>query len=202
MLVLGAGGFAMQLLDDLESVFGSDLTFWSNQPLQSNLITENFSVLQSEDAVLEHFNRYGNEFIIAIGGPMNRKKLCDYFQSLGGRSAIFISPGARISRFAHIEPGAVIAAGTLIEAGVFIGAGALINVGCLITHETKIGSYAELAPGVVVGGAATVGEASFVGLNATILPKISLGASAIVGAGALVNKSFPDKVTIKGVPAK
>lgn len=202
MLVIGAGGLALQLLDDLETVFGKSLTFWSDRPLLTNSISKHFPVLQTEDAVLAHFQKEGPAFVIAVGGPANRKKLQAYFQHLGGVLTSFISPGARVSSYAKIESGTVVCSGVVIEPDVFAGPGSLINVGSIITHETYIGAYTELAPGVVIGGAAHIGEEVFVGLNATILPKITLGNAVVVGAGAVVVSSFPDNVIIKGTPAR
>lgn len=47
-----------------------------------------------------------------------------------------------------------------------------------------------------------IGKNCWIGVNAVILPGVSLGDNVIVGAGAIVTKSFPDKVTIAGAPAK
>lgn len=42
----------------------------------------------------------------------------------------------------------------------------------------------------------------WIGMNAIILPNVHLGNNVIVGAGAVVTKSFPDNVVIAGNPAK
>ncbi|MDX9856234.1 MAG: DapH/DapD/GlmU-related protein [candidate division Zixibacteria bacterium] len=41
-----------------------------------------------------------------------------------------------------------------------------------------------------------------IGVNATILPGITIGADALVAAGALVTKDVPEKKIVAGVPAK
>jgi len=49
----------------------------------------------------------------------------------------------------------------------------------------------------------TVGEDSWIGMNSVILPGVTLGPQTIVGAGAVVTKSFPQgHVVIAGNPAK
>jgi UDP-2-acetamido-3-amino-2,3-dideoxy-glucuronate N-acetyltransferase len=40
-----------------------------------------------------------------------------------------------------------------------------------------------------------------IGSNATILPEITIGVSAVVGAGALVTRDVPDFAVIAGNPA-
>jgi acetyltransferase-like isoleucine patch superfamily enzyme len=41
-----------------------------------------------------------------------------------------------------------------------------------------------------------------IGSNATILPGLTIGTSALVGAGAVVTKDVPDFAIVAGVPAK
>ncbi len=48
-----------------------------------------------------------------------------------------------------------------------------------------------------------IGKNCWIGMNSVILPGVVLGDSTIVGAGAVVTKSFPQgNVTLAGVPAK
>ncbi len=47
-----------------------------------------------------------------------------------------------------------------------------------------------------------VGFGADIGTNATILPGVSVGANAIVGAGAVVNADVPDYAVAAGVPAR
>ena len=48
----------------------------------------------------------------------------------------------------------------------------------------------------------TIGKRCWIGANAVILPGVQLGDDVIVGAGAVVTKSFPSSSVIAGVPAK
>jgi maltose O-acetyltransferase len=42
----------------------------------------------------------------------------------------------------------------------------------------------------------------FIGMGALILPGVTIGDNAIIGAGAVVTKDVSAGVTVKGVPAK
>lgn len=48
-----------------------------------------------------------------------------------------------------------------------------------------------------------IGKSCWIGINAVILPGVTLGAHTIVGAGAVVTKSFPEgSCVLAGVPAR
>jgi acetyltransferase-like isoleucine patch superfamily enzyme len=47
-----------------------------------------------------------------------------------------------------------------------------------------------------------IGRDCWIGANAVILPGVALGDGVVVGAGAVVTRSFPSRVVIGGVPAE
>ena len=92
--------------------------------------------------------------------------------------------------------------------------------GCYIQggrNPIKIGDNTIFAPGVKIISAnhdpkdlnkqieaepIEIGKHCWIGANAVILPGVKLGDRAIVGAGAVVTKSFPEDALLVGVPAK
>ncbi|MGT2874994.1 DapH/DapD/GlmU-related protein, partial [Streptococcus gallolyticus subsp. gallolyticus] len=48
----------------------------------------------------------------------------------------------------------------------------------------------------------TIGDNAWFGGGVTILPGVTLGDNVVVGAGAVVTKSFGDNVVLAGNPAK
>ena len=92
--------------------------------------------------------------------------------------------------------------------------------GCYIQgiNNIYIGDYSIFAPGVKIISAnhdkndyhshdtskspIKIGKNCWLGANSVILPGVELGDNVIVGAGAVVTKSFPDNVILGGVPAK
>jgi maltose O-acetyltransferase len=103
-----------------------------------------------------------------------------------------------------------------------IGRGCLIEVGCTLDLEDRltigdrvtIGSEAmlltsshEIGPkehraGNMVRGPVTVGDGAWIGPRCVILPGVTIGAGAIVTAGALVNKDVSPDTRVAGTPAK
>jgi acetyltransferase-like isoleucine patch superfamily enzyme len=59
-------------------------------------------------------------------------------------------------------------------------------------------------PGYKLEGAkpVTIKKGARIGINVTILPGVTIGRSAVIGAGAVVTKDIPDNALAVGVPAK
>jgi acetyltransferase-like isoleucine patch superfamily enzyme/dTDP-4-dehydrorhamnose 3,5-epimerase-like enzyme len=133
-----------------------------------------------------------------------------------------IGRGTRIWAFAHVLPGAVIGADcnicdhTFIENDVHIGDRVTIKCGVhlwdgiTIEDDVFIGSNAtftndpyprskrrprQLARTVVRKGAS-------IGANATLLPGITVGQQAMIGAGAVVTGDVPPLAIVTGNPAR
>jgi UDP-2-acetamido-3-amino-2,3-dideoxy-glucuronate N-acetyltransferase len=87
----------------------------------------------------------------------------------------------------------------VIEDGVFIGHGVMFTNDLYPRAANADGSLQTeqdwtVIPTVVKAGAS-------IGSNATILCGNTIGASAIVGAGAVVTRDVPDYAIVAGVPA-
>ena len=94
-----------------------------------------------------------------------------------------------------------------------------VSVNCYIQalNGVEIGEDTIFAPGVRIISAdhseldlhdyvrdepIRIGKRCWIGANAVVLPGVELGDRVIVGAGAVVTKSFPGGCVIAGVPAK
>lgn len=91
---------------------------------------------------------------------------------------------------------------------VTIGDGVLMGSNILITDHSHGGTTREeltMNPGsrpLVSKGPVVIGDHVWIGDNAIILPGVTLGEGCVVGAGAVVTKSFPAYSVIGGNPAK
>ena len=204
MLILGAGGFARQLLEIVAQLEQLDHLAFYEDDASAQLLLSRFQVLTSEEQVLRYFDEIrDSRFALGIGAPDLRRRFDQRFSALGGTLTSLVSPYARLARFdVTIGDGATILTGAVIETSVRIGRGCLVNLNATIAHDSVVGDYAEIAPGACISGNCRIGEGARIGSNATLLPGVTVGDHAVVGAGAVVTKDVPSRMLAAGVPAQ
>lgn len=149
-------------------------------------------------------NRAELGFCIAIGNPHGRVriKLHDWLVSEGLRPISVAHPTAHIAANATIGPGAQILAGAIVAEEACLGRQVIINTKASVDHECRLEDGTEVAPGATLCGLVTLQVNAWIGAGATVLPRRTIGADAIVGGGALVNRDVPPGTTVVGVPAR
>src|SRR5499427_976704 len=103
-----------------------------------------------------------------------------------------------------------------------LGAGAFLNFNCVILDvvEVMIGDGVQIGPGVQIltadhprdpdlrasglefGRPVRIGRNVWIGASAIILPGVSIGDDAVVGAGSVVTRDVPAGATAVGNPAR
>jgi acetyltransferase-like isoleucine patch superfamily enzyme len=104
---------------------------------------------------------------------------------------------------------------TVIDYGCQIGSRVKIHCNCYIAQYTELEDDAFLAPGVTIANDLFPGRArsadamagpliragAQIGVNVTILPYVTIGVGAIVGAGSVVTRDIPPGTIAYGNPA-
>lgn len=204
MLIVGAGGFALETFEVLNRINSEDkyLFFDDVSKVVRTDVKSRFEVLNSIEEVLSTLGD-NFSFALGVGGPKVRKVLFEKFTKAGGVSKNIICPSVIIGSFNnYIGCGVSIMSNTVITSNVKIGDGVLVNLSCTIGHDVEIGNFTEMCPKVSISGGVKIGENVFIGTGAIILPGLILGNNSIIGAGAVVTKNVPDNKVVKGNPAK
>ena len=205
MLISGTGGFARQLLSTLQrlGIESSRVYFNDVSNDQSDFISKNFTVLRTGEEAAAYLKTTDDRFVLALGGPENRRIVSEKLSKMGGKPVTIIDPTATVSGFdVRIGDGCTILQDVIIETGVTLGKGVLLNLRSIVTHDSVIGDFSEISPAVTILGAVKIGNGCFIGAGAVILPKVVIGNNCIIGAGAVVTENIADDQTVVGVPAK
>ena len=133
-----------------------------------------------------------------------------------------IGSGTRIWQYAVVLPGARIGAGcnlcahTFIENDVEIGDRVTIKSGVFLWDGIRVADDVFIGPNATFANdpmprskvyperflEVRVERGASIGANATVLPGVTIGEFAMVGAGAVVTKDVPPRAVVVGNPAR
>jgi len=133
-----------------------------------------------------------------------------------------VGDGTRIWAFAHVLPGARIGRSCNICDHVFIEGGVIIGDRVTVKCGVQLWTGVTIEDDVFIGPNATFTNDSFprsrqwpdeyektrvcagasIGANATLLPGITVGTRAMVGAGSVITSSVPPNAIVVGNPAR
>ncbi len=90
-----------------------------------------------------------------------------------------------------------------LEAAVTIGNNVSIGQEVMILTSTHaIGGPQRRASPKIIRAPVAVGDGAWLGARCVVLPGVTIGAGAVVAAGAVVNRDVPPHTIVGGVPAR
>lgn len=103
---------------------------------------------------------------------------------------------------------------------VFLGARTVVNFGCLLDgrrHAIHTGANVSIGPEAAIltlghdpqaadfadqGGEVHIGDRAWIAFRAVVLPGVTIGEGAVVGANAVVTRDVPPYAIVAGSPAR
>jgi sugar O-acyltransferase (sialic acid O-acetyltransferase NeuD family) len=142
--------------------------------------------------------------LAAIGGHRGRDRIAIHalFKSHGLRLPTVVHPAASVCPTARIGEGSQVLALAVVAAAAVVGPACILNHRASVDHECALGAGVHVAPGATLCGCVTVDDHVMIGAGAVVLPRLRIGAGALVGAGAVVTRDVPPGVTVVGNPAR
>ena len=123
-------------------------------------------------------------------------------KKIGERFGLFPPFYTDCGKNIHIGRGVFINSGCKFQdqGGIYIGDGALIGhnaVLATLNHGMLPEERGDLIPRPI-----HIGKNVWIGSNSTILPGVTIGDNAVIGAGSIVTKDIPENMIAVGNPAK
>ncbi len=206
LIILGTGGSALDALDVLDAI-NADSPTWELLGFLDDSRPENsdfhgFPILGPLKDALRHEDC---SYLNVIGSDQSYRRRPQLIAATGippERWATLVHPGACVSRRATLGRGVLVNYGASIAGNVRVGDQVSIGPHCTIGHDAEIEDYAMLAPACKLSGFVRVERCAYVGAASSIRQRLTIGAEALVGMGAVVVKEVLPGDVVAGNPAR
>lgn len=203
LIIIGAGGFGREVLTwagqtfDFRSewIFGGFLD--DNPDALKGFNYEELIIGKGED----YQPKPNDYFLCAVGHPRLKEKMALPVLEKGGRFATLIHPSVVVGRNVAIGQGAILCPRVVLTSDIVLGDFVSLNVATAVGHDVVIGDWTQTSSFCDLTGASKVGRKVFFGSRASILPKVSVGDGAVIGAGSVVVRDVKAGQTVFGAPA-
>jgi sugar O-acyltransferase (sialic acid O-acetyltransferase NeuD family) len=209
LLIFGAGGFGREVASWAARAQWQGRHFEVAAFIDDNSEAEVLNgrpVLTLDAAAARH---PGAGVLATVGDPRLRERLIGKALEAGLQpTPPVVHPNVEYDhQYVEIGEGVVICAGSILTVNIVVEPHAQINLDCTVGHDAVIGAYSTLSPGVHISGNVTLEPYAFIGTGAVTVngvagSPLTIGADAVIGAGAVVTKDIARGVTATGVPAR
>ena len=151
-----------------------------------------------EKGFFEKLSGVAVDAVIGVGSPALRQSLSEKFHGARWVTSIHNSV---YNQGATCEHGVVVAPNCSLTTNIILFRHVFLNLNCTVGHDTRIGAYSVVNPGVNISGNVTIGKRVLVGTGACIRDGVTIGDDAVIGMGAVVVKDVPAGMTVVGNPA-
>lgn len=203
--IVGAGGFAREVLDVLDACNQAAPETWDCVGFVSEVESDWGRELNGKPCLggLDALDGDTDvRLICGIGNPAVRHAVVARCSARGLQFTSVVHPHSTTTRWVQLGVGVVVTAGVVLTNNIRIGDHVHLNLHATVGHDAVIEDYVTVAPGVNVSGNVHVEAGCDLGTGSSIVQGLRIGEWTIVGAGAVVARDLPANCTAVGVPAK
>jgi len=202
LIIYGAGGLGREILSLVRSLPQYEVLGFLDDGVAKGTLVKGVKVLGGIEVL--HSSDHPVNLVLAIGDPKVKASIVRGIKSPNIEYPILRHPTAVIQDEAAvvIGKGTILCAGSILTTDIHLGSHVLVNLNTTIGHDTSIGNYSSLMPGVNVSGEVTIGNSVLIGSGSSILNRVQIGDRCVIGIGSVVNKDIEPGVTAAGVPAR
>ena len=199
LFIVGAGGFGREAVWTVERINKASqqpqwnvIGFADDDPKKATGNFEGYPMLGSIEKASK--DNPGASVFIAIGDNAIRRKI--YAQLRGHDFPALIDPSAQVSPTTEFKHGTYIACEAVVSVGTEIGKFVIINARAGVGHDSVVGDFANIAPGVSLSGHTKIEDDVFMGTNSCTAPGMTVGKGATVACGTPVMKNVAPGTTL------
>lgn len=203
--IFGSGGHATEIIDICDALGCKDIALLV---LPNETLVPDHSIKYHSEADIPKLKEDGYSFAIGVANGSLRKKIYNKYNDL--HYPALIHPDASFGRGQrHIvenTAGTIVAAGARFMSSIQLGEFCIFGLNCTVGHDSIVEDFVSIMPSASISGNVHIKKFGYIGTGAIVLQgnykkKMTLHEGLVVGAGAVVTKSFHVGSVVVGVPA-
>lgn len=195
-------------------VIGHQTTVLKGTIIEDNVIVGCNCILGIKPLVNKRIRKSTVENVLVIREGARLGNLVTIYAGSYISKDVFVGDHASIRENTSIGEKTIIGRFATVELNTKIGRNCTIQTQAYITGDTFLEDNVFIGPCVSMANDKYMGAAQYalkgpyikagakIGNNASLLPDITIGEQSIIGAGSVVTKNIPNKITAVGNPAK
>lgn len=203
LIIAGAGGFGREVFTWARQAWGFQGQWRFKGFLDDNLeiYDRNLHPKPVISTIRDYEPGEGEFFLCAVGKPQVKEHMAEALMKKGLSPATLIHPSVLIGRNVEIGEGAILCPNVVLTCDISLGRFVTLNVATAVGHDSVIGDWSQTSAFCDLTGGSKVGKRVFFGSRASLLPRISVGDGAVIGAGSVVVRDVKAGQTVFGAPA-
>lgn len=203
LLIIGARGWGREvsLLAQHSLGFGTEFQIKGFLDDKTDALAGLVGYPPIVDSVEHYEPKEDDVFICALGDVKYKKHYAEIILNKGGRFINLIHESAHVPQSVKMGQGCIFGISVSLSCDLSIGSFVTLLESTIVGHDCKIGDYSHLSVRCFLGGGAVLGESVVMHPGSMVLPHVSVGNCATIGALSVVTKKVKEGVTVYGNPA-
>lgn len=203
-VIFGAGTYGEVYLHYLRDAGVEVVGFLDDNASKHGIKVLGVPVLGGSDALQKVRDAGVSKLYCPVGNNAVRLRVNRQARALGLVTPNFVHRSAVVDSVLAPGSGIYVFPGSVLMPFIDVRADVMISMGVKVAHHSTLEEGVFLSTGVSVGASMRLCERAYVGMSATLVTGkcVTVGAGAMIGAGAVVVSDVPADAVYAGVPAK